>query len=229
MAVSTHGVGLLSIGDPPDLLPLGTCFALRRPEYILTAAHCVKGLEHSPGEVHIDGIFSYPRRLPSPSRIVLHPQADLAVLQLEPFTWDDWIPFNGVTTGDLGDPVSAIGIPEDLPLSGSTGRVLRILSGHIQRLGFQYTSSDYRPPNGSVSQYDAGELTFAAPFGLSGGPVFPYPDANDVVGLVTENKAWLTYKGLKSDPPDPTQSVQFGVYVALPAYHDWLMTHAPPR
>lgn len=168
--VVAHRRGRIDVGDI-----LGSCFAFRQRTAVITAAHCMSDLAAS------ELVVGFPPSLTAcPVRAaVRHPEADVALLHIDPPIPDDEvIPFQD-TEHDLGvgTDVAAIGFTPDT-FTGSTQHSRRMFRGYVQRY-FQYVS----PLNYT---YEAIELSFASPGGLSGGPLFRVPTFA-VMGVVCEN------------------------------------------
>lgn len=62
---------------------LGTCFALWHVHTLVTAAHCVNGL--SAGDLCVQ--FPHAERLYPAAEVLVHPEADLAVVRLDQDAW----------------------------------------------------------------------------------------------------------------------------------------------
>jgi len=203
---------------------IGSCFAFRRRDRLLTAAHCIRGLPLDSIGVHLLG-----RHTDDASRVtdsIIHPDADVAILCLEP---DQALPdrFAGDTSVyDWGMTVSAFGYPED---SSATGMqpTARYFRGNIQRM--------FRHDSHFGFRYDAVELSFGAPGGLSGGPVTPGSDYGMVMGLVTENATGTTYLSTTAEEVTPTfhrkeiihSVINYTVAVRLDTLHEWFDEHIP--
>lgn len=156
---------------------LGTCFAYRQRRFLLGAAHCTR---HGHDDLWAVLPASGSRRAHRVIAVEVHPTADLAILTvpsldalaLDPF-WDVVNPMG------LGELAEGFGYPEDVYPNDMLGPLPRVFRGHYQRLFVHHSSSGYK--------YRAGELSFPAPSGLSGGPVYR-PEAPPMVsGLVAEN------------------------------------------
>lgn len=82
----------------------------------------------------------------------------------------------------LGGEVCAFGFPiEQLQADVPAREVFRFFRGNIQRpLTYSSVRSGHK-------RYSAYELSFPAPSGLSGGPVFPASDPLTLMAIVTEN------------------------------------------
>lgn len=196
----------------------GSCFLFRTPSHAITAAHVVAGLS----------VESLRLRFPNTLPIVTHrvvsvksaPGPDLAVMQLaEPSTAQ---PFKNVGTNfTLGESFMAYGYPYDVlgPTSGMP--TARLFRGHYQRFVYFTSHMGYG--------YNAGELSIAAPGGLSGGPVFRPADIS-VTGLVTENlKSTTILEAVeKHSRPEHTdlreyhEIIQYGVSLLLDSCEPWL-------
>jgi hypothetical protein len=153
----------------------GTCFAFRDHSHLLTAAHCVKGVDLR--DITVSILTDKVERGIEVKRLTRHQTADVAILEIADFPLFD--PFLGETSiYDWGVPVSAFGYPEDTGEAGMepTPRYFR---GNIQRVFRHRSLLGY--------EYDAVELSFGSPAGLSGGPVSPQTDYSMVMGVVAEN------------------------------------------
>jgi hypothetical protein len=132
---STGWLGVKGASGQPRFI--GTCFAFRRNDCLLTAAHCVR-------ETAAESLFVYTHGelidALSIERIISHPNADVAILRLaESHRLRDR--FDGdATVYGWGVPVAAFGYPEDTGESGlePTPRFFR---GNIQRM-FKHVSHD---------------------------------------------------------------------------------------
>lgn len=210
---------LTRITTSNDTVFVGTCFAFRRNDWLLTAAHCV--LHATPASLRVHTLGEASRLGKRVAEIVRHPDADLALLRMsEPDVLDDR--FGGETSlYDWGIPVSAFGYPEDTGEAGlePTARYFR---GNIQRLFAHVSHLGYR--------YEAAELSFGAPGGLSGGPVAPNSDYAMVMGLVAENLTSTTYLSTISEEATETTSrvervhsvINYAIVVRLDPLGPWL-------
>jgi hypothetical protein len=203
----------------------GTTFGFRTPDRFLTAAHCVKGL--AAGDLLIVDLDEPMERI-AVEEIVLHPEADVAVLKTRAVdrprhayffdTHDQFMPGESFTA--VGYPSQLLGSTPDMPV----GRIFR---GHFQRF-FRFTSpfDDYR--------YIAGEMSIGAPGGLSGGPVFG-SQPEFALGLVTGNMEAFTERRLVADEEVGGQRyrqvdahiINYGVVLLLSRVRPFLDEHAP--
>ena len=152
----------------------------------MTAAHCVRDIRH--GDLAVFGaVDAAPLHV---NDVVVHPSADVAILRLETGARlpDRFAGDTSIYT--WGIPVSAFGYPED---TGATGLkpTARYFRGNIQRLFSHKSHLGY--------QYEAVELSFGAPAGLSGGPISPDSDYAMVMGVVVENITSTTHLSTVSE------------------------------
>jgi hypothetical protein len=133
-----------------------------------------------------------------------------------------------------GMPVSAFGYPGDTGKFGlePTPRYFR---GNIQRM-FSHTSH-------LGYSYQAAELSFGAPGGLSGGPVTPDADYSMAMGIVTENITSTTYlSSITEEATETTRDqitertsriekihsvIDYAIVVLLDPLVEWLDHHIP--
>lgn len=169
---------------------LGTCFPLNTSRHFLTAAHCVRSIPISELVVQGPGLLSERAEV---TRVAIHPTADVAVLEINLPQEHYVAPLQlGRLNGFYwGAPVVAFGFPSDTTYLGTpthytsrTGPTARFFRGHIQRNGLYVSLDGFK--------YEAMELSFAAPAGLSGGPVF-LVDTEEPIAIVTENQESSTY------------------------------------
>jgi trypsin-like peptidase len=164
-----------------DIL-LGSCFSVRGSDMFLTAAHCVGKLDASALVVRSAGIPE--RRVVL--RVVRHPSADLALLEVAKAEEEGVEPFvYAVSNWSLGEDFFAFGYPEDVFGDYPGAPTPRLFKGHFQRFIQTYKSK-------LGYEYFAAELNIAAPAGLSGGPLFRAA-APVVLGIVTENLESTTF------------------------------------
>jgi hypothetical protein len=200
---------------------MGTCFAFRRPTYLLTAAHCIKSLRRQ--EIRV-----IPSRAPmhEPVEVICHKTADIALLKFAS-PLDIEVFSDAASNLALGEDFIAYGFPEDTLGEDAYMPTARIFRGYFQRF-VQYKS--FRG-----YEYFAGELSMPCPGGLSGGPLFR-PRAYDVaIGLVTENLQSSTI--LRAEEELDRQGIlvktkyqefiNYGVALILDRVRDWLDQNAP--
>lgn len=209
-------------GDP---VFLGTAFAFRHQRAFLTAAHCLAGIATQDLTItspHLGG--GAPLRVTS---VECHPTADLAVAKVDIPAIPAGIPFHILSNNHPpGSDVGAWGYPLDSRPGGGLAPTPRVFKGIVQREMHHRSSFDY--------EYEAGELSFGAPRGLSGGPVFTFPHQMHLVGVVTENFESTTerqtieeYQDERGAIRESTHKViQYAVYVALKPVARWLEAHA---
>jgi hypothetical protein len=212
--------------DTKPTLFLGSCFALWDPQYFVTAAHCVHGLEAD------EVVIRLPHHQPISCTAVLverHPSADLAVLHID--TAHDGVePFTRITAGyALGLDFYAHGFPEDVFGKDARKPIARTFRGYFQRFLEYQSFLGY--------QYSAGELSIQCPAGLSGGCIFPseHLQLGFVYGVATENLRSTTIlqavEELQSDGVQYRelyqQVISYGICVLLRDYEDWLRNVIP--
>jgi hypothetical protein len=203
-------------GDAVDAL--GTCFAYRNVRHFLTAAHCIAA--ESPDELRIRPLDGGEFRV---TEVFVHPEADAALLVapevpdriLDPF-WD------AAGQYTWGESIAAFGFPVDVLDDDSTDPVPRLFRGSMQRY-FRYSRTPYR--------FFAGELSMAAPSGLSGGPVWFTKYDSDVAGIVMGNLESTTFrdsfeevvKGPETTKTTYAKLVTYGVCVMVDRVNLWLL------
>lgn len=217
-----YSIGILvDARDEGSLAFLGSCFAYESRQHFVTASHCVGTLK--PHQVRIVLPLVEQEDLGRVQSITHHPQADLAVLQASSSGAPEIAPFVGVSTrGGWGQPIQALGYPEETEANGTTLPTARLFTGFIQRLMIHASQMEYR--------YNAGELSFGSPAGLSGGPVFPTSENDRVLGVVTENHDSTTYLRSVAEVQDGDnrytekvhEVIRYGIFANLLPIEDWL-------
>ena len=204
---------------------LGTAFAFRHRRAFLTAAHCVADV--APSEITITSPGLGGGESLQVTSVEVHPTADLAVVKVDIANIPTGIPFHILSNNHPpGSDVGAWGYPLDSLSDGGLAPTPRVFKGIVQREMNHESSFGY--------EYEAGELSFGAPRGLSGGPVFTFPYQMHLVGVVTENFESTTehqtieeYRDEHGIVRESTHKViQHAVYVALGPVARWLETHA---
>ncbi len=209
--------GLVVLAHGADVSVGGSCVAYRRPDVVITAAHCVPAsatvFVHMPGDTAL-------RQVQQAAR---HPSVDVAVLGIE--SREVLIPDAFVTelANDLidGGDFTAFGYPMESTPQGQqpTGRIMR---GHWQRF-FGYT-------NAAGRNYFAGEMSIPAPGGMSGGPVLRGADTNLLEGIVTTNHDSFAILDQVDDVDDDgartriesRRIVSYGIAVMSVVFREWL-------
>jgi hypothetical protein len=218
---------LLGQGDTTeDAAFIGTCFAFRKSNAVLAAAHCVGDLP--PEALLVD--FPTSRRMDAVVAIERHPVADLAVLQLGADVWPEGVEafIDAGPIPALGEEFMAFGYPEDTLGPHPAQPVPRLFRGHFQRT-FDYRRSRFN--------YIAGEISIPSPAGLSGGPLFSPHNFNAVAAIAAENLQSTTYVGRLEEKTEGGEIrrtverdvVQYGIAVVLEPLGSWLEAKIPRR
>jgi len=165
-------------------------------------------------------------------RIERHQEADVAKLSTYRVESRELAPFLGLSALNAWvEPVMALGYPLDDAdnvgdeiREGALGPTARLLTGSVQRFFTFRSPREYR--------YVAGELSFGAPGGLSGGPVFPTHEQDRVIGVVAENRNSTTYlyseilekEGAVMREEKHHEVIRYGIFVSLEPLTSWLLS-----
>ena len=220
---------LLAIGPLFRTMPeggfLGTAFAYRDTQYFVTAAHCVRDVavdelgvllpRHSEDFVHV-------------TDVVIHPQADVAVLRTRSREDVPFEPFwNCVANWGLGEEFIAYGYPDARPAPDASPTP-RLFRGHYQRFMDHHSHMAYR--------YVAGELSIPVPVGLSGGPLFRPGAPQMLTAIAVENmRSELVEDSIEEHSIDGhvmrttlrQNVINYGVAVMLSPVSSWIDEHVP--
>jgi hypothetical protein len=205
---------------------LGTCFPFRWRHIFLTARHCVDSLEPAQIEVISQGDKRF-----QAIHIHRHESVDIAAVECKesdrgvPYAFTGLHVFEG--SYGLGDAVAAFGFPIGGTLEEPPNRPTpRAFRGYVQRLT--------RFRTGGSEPYVAYEMSFPAPEGLSGGPVF-VPGSDRVFAMVTGNLMSYTTRmeEIEHRADGTTRSIEgrqvvsYGMALSLWHVEDWLKEVAP--
>jgi hypothetical protein len=204
---------------------LGSCFAYSSPHVFLTAGHCIH--DTTPSALRV---WSPTEDMPDNSllihRVVTHPTADLAVLISEP-SESDSTPYREVVEIEPGDEVYAYGFHKDTADQG-----IELLGRHFHVVAQRFFTWDIKKPY----SYDAIELSFEAPPGLSGGPLYKsyvHPTFGIIyflVGMVTGNREASmhletiteVHEGSEHYSEHIYSMTNYGIAINLAPYAKWL-------
>jgi hypothetical protein len=159
--------------------------------------------------------------------VVRHPEADLAVLRVPQINASEYLPFDNIEASvTWGDTVQALGYPEESEADGPVPTA-RLLTGTIQRF---FTHSARKPHD-----YSACELSFGAPAGLSGGPVYNPRDSSRVIGVISDNHDSTTYLQAVEEIQESGavcrqlthELIRYGIAAHLLPLQEWLDTQIP--
>ncbi len=167
----------------------------------------------------------YNERFIEIEQVHFHPEADVAVLrasesQYGPLDLVD--PFwNTLTNWSMGEDFMSYGYAD--------GPGPRLFKGHYMRFMDHRSFMGYR--------YLAGEISIAAPAGLSGAPLFRPGAHSMVTAIVAENSSsYLVDDSSEEIEADGTtvrtevrKIVSYGVVVMLSAVADWLDAQIPGK
>jgi hypothetical protein len=162
--------------------------------------------------------------------VIIHPTADLAVLIADPAdsSYSDFAPYREVIEVEPGEEVHAYGFHEDTTDHGIEP-LDRHFHGVVQRLFIWDIQRPY--------SYDAIELSFGAPPGLSGGPLyktFLNPKTGTthcvLVGMVTGNREASIHLETITEVQNGNERyverihsvTNYGIALNLSAYAKWL-------
>ena len=202
---------------------LGTAFAFRSRQHFVTAAHCVGDSQPS--------VLSITVPITGQALVVAeihhHPSADIALLtvaqdapEVEPY-------WNALGNLNLGHEFFAFGYPENVLAVDARAPTARLFVGHVQRLFAHRSYLGF--------EYEAIEMSMAAPAGLSGGPLFA-PDAPTMVGgVVVENFDSTTLLESIEEVSTPSEKrtirnqrvISYGIAVHFWPIREWLEQFVP--
>ena len=199
---------------------LGSCFVFRYPHFVLTAKHTVS--DHPPQQLTVSFPSSRSAERYSVARIVPHPEADIAVLELNGVREEDVTYPQGSIFDDhgLGLPIASYGYPEEY-LGGADQPTPRFFKGYVQRF-FDLKSNAYR--------YHGVELSFPCPKGLSGAAVFHpehigrlYRVITGELETTTDRTVIVHVKEGEKEYKEVSESlIRYGLALWLPTVEDWL-------
>jgi S1-C subfamily serine protease len=216
---------LLTLRSDRKLVFLGSCFAYSSPHVFLRAAHCIRDSASSALCVSC-ATEDTPDKYLLIRQVITHPTADLAVLIADPSD-SDFTPYREVLEIEPGDEVHAYGFHEDTTNHGIEP-LDRYFHGVAQRL---FTWDIQKPYS-----YDAIELSFGAPPGLSGGPLYKSfllersGTHYFLVGMVTGNREVSIHLETTTEVQEGSQHyierihsvTNYGIALNLAAYTKWL-------
>ena len=164
------------------------------------------------------------------STIVSHDSADIAVVTVDQAPHYRLSPFYMLSSRHArGAQIEAWGYTAEALPEGGAVPTPRAYHGTVQRV-FQHDSE-------LGYCYSAGELSFPAPGGLSGGPVFTLPQRLHLVGVVAENfeSTTLLHSTEEFDEAGVMtrerihRVIEFGLFVDLRPLSGWLDQHVGPE
>jgi trypsin-like peptidase len=173
--VHVGSVGMILRAEEGKRQYLGTCFPFRWRHRFLTARHCVD--DQQPGDLIVRSQYGRDFRVVAIHR---HPDFDIALLEGDPQEGGVPYPFTGLHrfgATSIGLEIVSFGFPVGGTLVEPQEPTPRMFRGYTQRIG-EFASADTKP-------YPAYELSFTAPLGLSGGPVFDISAPDEVFAMVT--------------------------------------------
>lgn len=203
--------------------PIGTCFAFRNTDYLLTAGHCVP----DSGQKGMGVAFPGMEEAVPVVEIRRHPKADVAMVRVAPGHGASRA-FVDVDTHYPGKDVWAFGFP------GSDAGEQERATPRIYR-GYSHRTMRYSSPT-TRSTYGAIELSFAPPTGLSGAPVYHRSRFPLEQGLIAEDHQVTSAAEFEEEidrqPGEEKRVVyrrvvDFGIAVLLEEIRDWLDEVAP--
>ena len=217
---------LWNLTDEANPRFLGTCFSFRWVRYMITASHCLGGLEVNQVGVSLS---DSPGRVLEVRDLARHETADIAVLTLPELDPEPYEPFWAVAGNwGLGEEFFAHGWPEDVVSEPYpeprvfVGHYQRFIYGHESHLGYRYV---------------AGELSIPCHGGLSGGPLFRRGARQILTGMVTENRDTYTVLDSVSEimkdgvryREESRRVISYGLALMLSHVSEWLDEQVPPR
>lgn len=216
---------ILTLRSDRKFVFLGSCFAYSSPQVFLTAAHCIRDSASSALCVSC-ATEDTPDKYLLIRQVITHPTADLAVLIADPPA-PDFTPYREVLEVEPGDEVHAYGFHED-----TTDHGIEPLQRHFHGVAQHLLTWDIQKPY----SYDAIELSFGAPPGLSGGPLYKSfllersGTHYFLVGMVTGNREASIHLKTTTEVQEGSQHyierihsvTNYGIALNLAAYTKWL-------
>ncbi len=188
----------------------GTCFAFRYANRLLTAGHCVDGLEAE--DIAVEFLGDSERF--TAVGVVRHPTADLALIRLAAGVRPPGVrPF--AAHGRIGRGEEFAGI-------GSVAGAAELFAGRIRRV-FDDREDGHRHA----------EMSVAARDGFSGGPLFAPAAPDAVVGVMTANRttrlalACASALGRLRSGSAPRPAAGRGIALLVSDLAGWLDEHVP--
>ncbi len=166
---------------------LGTCFSLGG-NLMMTAGHVVRGIANGVVSATIGLVNQTPLRVKAANIIDVEELSfDLAVFAVD-FVFPDsskWFytfPWS-TSPRSMLEEVRSVGYPYGVHnIDDKISLLQRGFQGHIVSL-----PSEFKPLNYEGPPFPAYELSFAAPVGLSGSPLFTVSDTPHVLGIIIGN------------------------------------------
>ncbi len=206
----------------------GSAFGLEKPGLMVTAAHIVSDvscdrifLEHGSGR------RGKSNRFWQPISVVVHPTADIAVMNFEA---DNAIPFfkiakppDDIQEFHLGTEIVCYGYPSRIEGPNLVSLEPRLLRG--------YTERRLLPRQGwRDNLHEEYELSFSSPQGYSGSPVLLVDDMTTVLAMITGNLGSEKLLGEFEEHLDNghlektilKEVVSHGMGLALWPFADWI-------
>lgn len=221
-----HRIGVITTLDGSRFF--GSCFTIGKPQYLMTAAHCVA--HENPEDLSVDFIRGSERRGQRVTEVHLHPSADLAILYVPSANSADGVgPYMTFdTTANFAVDIGSFGYVDEGIHDGSQLVVAKAFRGYIHRhFPFTDLANHYR--------YRAIELSFACPVGISGAPVFNALKPEVLHGVVTgthESSVQVHKVSEVSDDGTTFSEViqkvtQYGTAVYLSDVMEWVVSIIP--
>lgn len=191
---------ILTLRSDRKFVSLGSCFAYSSPHVFLTAAHCIRDSASFALCVSC-ATEDTPDKYLLIRQVITHPTADLAVHIADPSD-PDFTPYREVLEVEPGDEVHAYGFHED-----TTDHGIERLDRHFHGVAQRLFTWDIQKPY----SYDAIELSFGAPPGLSGGPLYKSfllersGTHYFLVGMVTGNREASIHLGTTTEVQEGSQ------------------------
>lgn len=211
-------IGIKQEGDIVEFS--GTGFGYQSAGIVMTASHVVCGTK--PENIYmqlVDGSFV------NPHSVAIHPSADIAAMLFDrskaPLCFSKGVPAGSGAIYELGTSVISYGFPY-IDIGGNRKELEpRLLTGNIQRC-FKYAI-------GSM-HYEAYELSFPTPVGLSGSPVMLENNIDFAIGVVTTNfESSTVIDSYEEHQEDGTKEIHktikvttYGIAATLFSIDDWI-------
>jgi hypothetical protein len=192
-----------------------------------------------PEDVSVTGVY-YWKELTRATRIFLHPEADLAIVEFRDppdligATFGEATPFAGIdNAGAMGIDVTVYGYPHDALGISSNQTTPRMMKGHIQCIVNTDRFGRSKPPVSLGGM----ELSVFTDVGFSGAPVFRPANPSLVAAMVTDSNQ--SYVGAETEEEYVTETsysrtvyrdvVSFGLALILLPFSGWIDEMIPQQ